>query len=288
MNKDLFKLTSGERRKISKQLSSQENGYFSTIPSYFIDKKINEKRIYPGYLITFMAIYDNAFFGNNTGVAKISAKKIAELTGENVNNVYNHINWLKENKFIMQLKRGISRLFLPLFVADKDYETYLKNAKVKELLVNSKIKLKKISIFISDAKAIIPTKVLRSNLNPVHKLAYGMFVSRSLNNPGGSWQYDSVADMAEYLGVSIATAYRYLKVLTSTKVYGFYLHKENAKQQYTPKDTFTIEHAKIMLKKREKNPYNIDNLEIKSDSPLASTSKVNPKLEAAIKELFRY
>lgn len=267
-------------KSIMKQVNNEldkddfEKGYYLTVPSYLLDKKINNKRIYAGYLLTYMAIYDNAFLGHNSGVAKIRPTTIATMLGITRRTAEYHIQWLISNKLILVIKRGKKRLLVPKYI-DVENKQIIDGNKY----INAQLNTMNISYQVFDQKAIITTQVLKSGLGAVYKLAHGFIVARSIGASDGAWKYLDMQELADYLEVSISTAYRYINVLLTKS--GLLKRSSDNRFQFIPTDDYSIAVRKRELAEREKIP------EETFINVTPTTTLPNSKVADAISKLFR-
>ncbi|BCR35566.1 helix-turn-helix domain-containing protein [Mariniplasma anaerobium] len=166
--------------KLTKKLNINKNdkGFYIVLSSSILDLDLN-----PGEKLTLGAIVG---LSKNTGKSTATTRTLADMIGVSIRTMQNYIAKLIEKEYMLYSWVGHNRHFIPL-------ESFKKN---------------------KDAKAIITSDILKNKiLTPTYKLAQGLIIARGINNDLGGYRWDSMEDMAQYMGVSLSTVYRYINQL---------------------------------------------------------------------------
>jgi hypothetical protein len=158
-----------------------------------LSQMILETHLSAGAKITYAHLLS---LSKNLGYAYSSTKKIAaslkfqvRTTQKYLKEIIDHVPKLTNYKY-----KGQKRIYTPI---GKYFNDYMRN----------------------DMKVIITDDIINNaTLTPVYKIAHGYLVARGLNLPhteGYNW--DSMVEVASYMGVSVSTAYRYINKLLDTK-----------------------------------------------------------------------
>lgn len=98
------------------------------------------------------------------------------------------------------------------------YIKELVDLKLLSVRYSGKKRTFKPSNFDADAKAIITDDIMKKDWSIAYKIAHGYLVVKGLKTPTHAYEWQSMDELAEYMGVSRATAYRYIAFFDAHKV----------------------------------------------------------------------
>lgn len=178
-----------------------------------------------------------------------STKYLASILNLDTRTIQIYVNNLKDKGLITWRKKGPKRFFSPLY-------------------------------WDKDAYALITSDVLKkTSISNAYKLAYGRLVSLSLNNPFGGFNYADITEIANDMGVSNASVYRYIAELKSQSL----IKRDTTTpgHRYIPLDKYSVKKAKEFKARKDKldNMASIDMLPHEVDI----TDKMLDKIYKGIK-----
>lgn len=119
----------------------------------------------------------------STGKSTATMQTMANMIGVSKRTMQNYVKTLVDKGYLIFEWVGNNRHFKPLESFKKD----------------------------TDAKAIITSDILKNKaLTLTYKITQGLLIARGINTDEGGYRFDSMEDLADYIGLSLSSAYRHI------------------------------------------------------------------------------
>lgn len=145
-----------------------------------LSKSILELELNPGEKIALGMIVS---LSKSTGKSTATMQTMANMIGVSKRTMQNYVKTLVDQGYLIFEWVGNNRHFKPLESLKKD----------------------------TDAKAIITSDILKNKaLTLTYKITQGLLIARGINTDEGGYRFDSMEDLADYIGLSLSSAYRHI------------------------------------------------------------------------------
>ncbi len=152
-----------------------------------LSASILESDLNPGEKIALGMIVSLA---RSTGKSTATMQTMANMIGVSKRTMQNYVKTLVEKEYLIFEWVGNNRHFKPLESLKKD----------------------------TDAKAIITSDILKNKaLTLTYKITQGLLIARGINTDEGGYRFDSMEDLADYIGLSLSSAYRHIYELLKAR-----------------------------------------------------------------------
>lgn len=163
-----------------KNNDNKDNRFYVVMSEWVLNQDIMKgSQVVLAYLIGLANSNKKA---NKKAHAIISTKKIAAQLNMTIRSVQHYLKELTDNEILSKVSYGRNSAYTP-----NNLDT--------------------------DAKAIITDEVLKSNYSIAYKIAHGLLVVKGLKTDSHSFAWPDMQALAEYMGVSVSSAYRYIHFL---------------------------------------------------------------------------
>lgn len=194
-----MKKTSQFNKKV--HMAKKDKGFYVVISKSILDLDLNA-----GQKITLATIVSLA---KKSGKCTATTRTLADMVGVSKRTMQNYISFLISKELMLFTYVGQNRHYTPL----------------KNLVDDN------------DAKAIITSDILKSSvLTTTYKLAQGLLIAKGLNNDNGGYNWNSMRELAQYFGVSLSSAYRYINKLIDARTIE---RSDKGKYLFISKDLYT-------------------------------------------------
>ena len=145
-----------------------------------LSKSILDLELNPGEKIALGMIVS---LSKSTGKSTATIQTMANMIGVSKRTMQNYVKTLVNQGYLIFEWVGNNRHFKPLESLKKD----------------------------TDAKAIITSDILKNKaLTLTYKITQGLLIARGINTDEGGYRFDSMEDLADYIGLSLSSAYRHI------------------------------------------------------------------------------
>jgi DNA-binding Lrp family transcriptional regulator len=145
-----------------------------------LSKSILDLDLNPGEKIALGMIVS---LSKSTGKSTATMQTMANMIGVSKRTMQNYVKTLVDQGYLIFEWVGNNRHFKPLESLKKD----------------------------TDAKAIITSDILKNKaLTLTYKITQGLLIARGINTDEGGYRFDSMEDLADYIGLSLSSAYRHI------------------------------------------------------------------------------
>jgi DNA-binding MarR family transcriptional regulator len=206
-----------------------------------LSKSILDLDLNPGEKIALGMIVSLA---RSTGKSTATMQTMANMIGVSKRTMQNYVKTLVEKAYLIFEWVGNNRHFKPLESLKKD----------------------------TDAKAIITSDILKNKtLTLTYKITQGLLIARGINTDEGGYRFDSMEDLADYIGLSLSSAYRHIYELLRARTIK---RHENHRYMFVSNDSYS--------KKKHK--------ELKENHKSIEKSKelvIDPYVDSVLDEVFQ-
>lgn len=166
----------------------QSNAKFENKDFYIVlSASILDSDLNPGEKISLGMIVSLA---GSTGKSTATMQTMANMIGVSKRTMQNYVKTLVEKEYLIFEWVGNNRHFKPLESLKKD----------------------------TDAKAIITSDILKNKaLTLTYKITQDLLIARGINTDEGGYRFDSMEDLADYIGLSLSSAYRHIYELLKAR-----------------------------------------------------------------------
>ena len=206
-----------------------------------LSASILESDLNPGEKIALGMIVSLA---RSTGKSTATMQTMANMIGVSKRTMQNYVKTLVEKEYLIFEWVGNNRHFKPLESLKKD----------------------------NDAKAIITSDILKNKaLTLTYKITQGLLIARGINTDEGGYRFDSMEDLANYIGLSLSSAYRHIYELLRARTIK---RHEDHRYMFISNDSYSKKKHKAFKEKLE----HID---------LSKDIHIDPHVEDVLDEIYQ-
>jgi DNA-binding Lrp family transcriptional regulator len=184
-----------------------------------LSKSILDLELNPGEKIALGMIVS---LSKSTGKSTATMQTMANMIGVSKRTMQNYVKTLVDKGYLIFEWVGNNRHFKPLESLKKD----------------------------TDAKAIITSDILKNKaLTLTYKITQGLLIARGINTDEGGYRFDSMEDLAKYIGLSLSSAYRHIYELLRARTIR---RHEDHRYMFISNDSYSKKRHKAFIENLKK------------------------------------